>query len=92
MEKNAEISCNRKEKNKYPLEGNCLIKSIVYMATVETETNSSSYIGMTGSSFITRYYNHIKSFKNKRYENVSSVVSVNAFSMLLVNPCQSAFL
>ena len=39
------------------------------MATVETETNTSSYVGMTGNSFKTRYYNHIKSFKNKRYKN-----------------------
>ena len=63
IEKSAETSCNCKEKNRCPLEGNCLIKSIVYMATVETETNSSSYIGMTGNSFKTRYYNHIKSSK-----------------------------
>ena len=69
IEKNTETSCNCKEKNKCPLEGNCLIKSIVYMATVETETNSSSYIGMTGNNFKTRYYNHIKSFKNNRYKN-----------------------
>ena len=39
------------------------------MATVETETNKSSYVGMTGNSFKTMYYNHIKSFKNKRYKN-----------------------
>ena len=38
------------------------------MATVETETNTSSYVGMTGNSFNTRYYNHITSFKNKRYK------------------------
>ena len=69
IEKSAETSCNCKEKNKCPLEGNCLIKNIVYMATVESETNSSSYVGMTGNSFKTRYYNHIKSFKNKRYKN-----------------------
>ena len=41
IEKSAEASCNCKEKNKCPLEGNCLIKNIVYMATVETETNIS---------------------------------------------------
>ena len=57
------------EDNKCPLEGNCLIKNIAYMAAVETETNTSSYIGMTGNSLKTRYYNHIKSFKNKRYKN-----------------------
>ena len=39
------------------------------MATVRTETNTSSYVGMTGNSFKTRYYNHLKSFKNKRYKN-----------------------
>ena len=39
------------------------------MAAVETETNTSSYVGMTGNNFKTRYYNHIKSFKNKRYKN-----------------------
>ena len=39
IEKSAETSCNYKEKNNCPLEGNCLIKNIVCMATVETETN-----------------------------------------------------
>ena len=45
------------------------MKNIVYMATVKTETNTSSYVGKTENSFKTRCYNHIKSFKNKRYEN-----------------------
>ena len=31
--------------------------------------NISSYLGVTGNSFKTRYCNHIKSFKNKRYKN-----------------------
>ena len=39
------------------------------MATVEAETNTSSYVGMNGNSFKTRYYNHIKSLKNKCYKN-----------------------
>ena len=39
------------------------------MATVETETNTSSYADMTANSIKSRYYNHIKSFKNKRYKN-----------------------
>ena len=63
VEKSAETSCSCKEKNKCPLEGNCLIENIVYMATVRTETNTSSYVGMTGNSFKTRYYNHLMSFK-----------------------------
>ena len=43
------------------------------MATIETETNSSSYVGMTGNSFKTRYYNHNKSVKNKRYKNETAL-------------------
>ena len=39
------------------------------MATVKTETNTSSYVGMTRNNFKTRYYNHLKSFKNKHYQN-----------------------
>ena len=38
------------------------------MVTVEAETNTSSYVGMTGNSFKIRYYNRIKSFNNKRYK------------------------
>ena len=69
IEKSVEASCNWKEKNICQLEENCLVKNIVYMATVTTETNTSSYVGMTGNHFITRYYNHLKSLKNKRYKN-----------------------
>ena len=76
IEKSPEASCNCKEKNKCPLEGNCLIKNIVYMATVETETSTSSYVGMTGNSFKTRHYNHIKSKKNKRYKNENELSSI----------------
>ena len=43
------------------------MKDIVYMATVKTETNTSSYVGMTKNNFKTRYYNHLYSVKNKRY-------------------------
>ena len=45
------------------------MKNIVYMATAKTETNTSNYVGMTGNNFKTKYFNHIKSFKNKRYKN-----------------------
>ena len=69
MEKSAEASCSCKEKNRCPLEGKCLVMNIVYIATVRIETNTSSYVGMTGNNFKTRYYNHLMSFKNKRYKN-----------------------
>ena len=39
------------------------------MATVKTETNTSSYVGMTGNNFKTMYYNHLMFFNNIRYRN-----------------------
>ena len=69
IEKSAEASCNCKKEKQMPIRRNCLIKNIVYIAIVETKTNTSSYVCMTGNSFKIRYYNHIKSFKNKRYKN-----------------------
>ena len=35
----------------------------------KTKTNTSSYMGMTGNNLKTWYYNHLKSFKNKRYKD-----------------------
>ena len=39
------------------------------MSAVETETNTSSYVGIAGNIFKTRYYIHIKTFKTKRNKN-----------------------
>ena len=39
------------------------------MATVETETNTSSYVGMIGNSLKARYYNQLVSINNKRCKN-----------------------
>ena len=39
------------------------------MAEVKTETNTSSYVGMTDDNFKTGYYNHLKSFNNNRCRN-----------------------
>ena len=51
IEKSSEASCNCKEKDQCPLDRNCLVKNIVYMATVETESNTSSYVGMKMRDF-----------------------------------------
>ena len=59
IEKSAEASCNCKEKSRCPLDVNCLIRNIVYMATVKTETNASSSVVMTGNNFEIGYCNHI---------------------------------
>ena len=77
IEKSIEVSCNSKEKNRYPFEGNCLVKNIVYMATAKTETITSSYVGMTGNDLKTRYYhdfNHV--FKKYTLQKRNQIIKV----------------
>ena len=51
-----------------PLNGSCLAKNIVYRATVKFQGfDSRTYVGSTSLPFKTRYGNHIKSFKTKKY-------------------------
>ena len=59
--------CNCREKNCCPLKGMCQSKSIVYQATVKNTTTSEeqTYVGLTETSFKTRYHNHTSSFRNK---------------------------
>ena len=51
-----------------PLEGQCLMKSVVYKATVTTnqpKLKRKTYYGMTGGTFKKRYYGHKSDFEHK---------------------------
>lgn len=61
--------CNCRNKDVCPLNGNCLIESIIYKATVSTHEEEFDYIGSTEGTFKNRYYNHTKSFRNEKYQN-----------------------
>ena len=62
---------NCRQKNKCPLNGNCLQSSIIYQATVKRTDNitSETYIGLTENAFKTRYRNHIVSFLHAKLKN-----------------------
>ena len=64
---NKEYNC-RKEAQ-CPQDGKCLTQSVVYQATVTTQTSSESYVGLA-TNFKGRYRNHTASFRyqNKRNE------------------------
>ena len=58
-----------------PLEGNCLVKSVVYEAEVTRNNNiSETYTGLTSNTFKKRYYNHRDSFKKQDSEH-STILS-----------------
>ena len=64
-------TCNCRQKNTCPLDGNCLQSSVIYQATV-THRNSNkteAYIGLTENEFKTRYRNHTASFRHAKHKN-----------------------
>ena len=64
-------TCNCRQKNNCPLNGNCLRPSVVYQATVTRNDNNTSetYIGLTETGFKTRHRNHIASFRHAKHKN-----------------------
>ena len=64
-------TCNCRQKNACPLDGNCLQSSVIYQAAVtRKDTNATeTYIGLTGNDFKTRYRNHIASFRHAKHRN-----------------------
>ena len=61
--------CNCRNKNSCPLDGKCLVECMVYEATVSTTNQTNTYFGLAEGSFKSRYYNHTKSFRLRRYEH-----------------------
>ena len=62
-------SCNCTKKDQCPQSNKCLYNNIVYQATVTTDSDKETYIGITANHFKTRYANHKQSFKNEKYKN-----------------------
>ena len=58
--------CNCRKPEECPLMGNCLVKSIIYKATVTTDSDSKSYIGLCETDFKSRWNNHKSSFRHER--------------------------
>ena len=68
-ETNEQYECNCRRKNECPLDNKCLTPKIVYGAEVTNniDEETKKYIGMAETPFKDRYRNHIKDFKNKKY-------------------------
>ena len=64
-------TCKCRQKNTCPLEGNCLLSSVIYQATVTRNDNNTTetYIGLTENDFKTRYRNHTASFRHSKHRN-----------------------
>ena len=68
-------TCNCRQKNACPLDGNCLQPSVIYQATVTRKENNKTetYIGLTENDFKTRYRNHTASFRHAKSRNFTEL-------------------
>lgn len=62
-----QTTCNCRKKNECPLNNQCQTSCIIYQATVTSKKDDSkqTYIGLTATSFKTRYSNHKASFTHR---------------------------
>lgn len=69
--------CNCKRGNTCPLDNNCLVKSVIYQATVKRKDNNecATYIGQTENSFKQRYNGHTSTFRNANQMNSTTLSS-----------------
>ena len=62
--------CNCRKPTSCPVNNKCQTKNVVYKATLK---NGVNYIGMTSTTFKTRYNNHIHSFKTEAKKNSTTL-------------------
>ena len=60
-----ETECNCRKPKECALRGKCLTENIVYKCKVQTTNSTKEYIGITASSFKTRYTAHKASFTHE---------------------------
>ena len=69
------LSCNCRDKNGCPLNGNCKTKNFSYKCISLTKNNVKKvYLGVTEGEFKkNRYCNHQQSFRNEDYKNSTTL-------------------
>ena len=77
--------CNCRDRNHCPLDGNCQVESVVYKCVASTlNETDKAYIGLTEGTWKQRSYKHSLSFRNKKYEN-STTLSKHVWEQKLEN-------
>ena len=56
-----------------PLQGKCLTDNLVYQATVKSDGNEHTYVGLASTTFKLRLGNHKKAFNPERYRKDTSL-------------------
>ena len=59
------FGCNCRIKAECPLPGQCKTPTLIYQATVETDTSKETYVGLSAPPFKNRFYGHKGSFTHE---------------------------
>ena len=63
---NKKCNCQKQRKDMCPLEGECVISTVIYEAEVTSENLIRRYVGSTGGQFKKRWYKHKSDFNNQK--------------------------
>ena len=66
-------NCNRRRKEECWLEDKCRSKYDIYKCATATGHPRKVYLSIAEGDFKQRYYNHKKSFRNRKYANETSL-------------------
>ena len=67
------LNCNCQDKAECPLPGMCSIDKVIYRATVTSNRETQTYVGLTAGGFKGRYSKHKTSFENPTYQNSTTL-------------------
>ena len=68
------LPCNCRVKSDCPMDGKCRNENSIYKCIVSVPHQpDKTYIGLAEGEWKTRYYNHKKSFKNRKYANETTL-------------------
>ena len=81
---NTEYGCNCRKKTDCPLPGKCKTPALIYQATVETDSNKETYVGLSAPPFKERFYGHKGSFTHEKRKKETSL-SIYIWELKLKN-------
>ena len=70
-----ERKCNCRDKAECPLPGKCRTDQVVYRATVSTDNETETYVGLTAGELKTRYQKHKSDFNNLSDKNATTLAT-----------------
>ena len=65
--------CNCRVKANCPMNGECMVQSVVYRATVRSQDTEKDYTGLTASTFKQRFNSHQHSMRHRKHRHSTAL-------------------